>query len=304
MSVHRIEIDDLIALRREAANIDLSSRRRVMTDLVGAHVSGFRGRGMDFEEHRAYQPGDEARTIDWRVTARTGKLHVRLYREERERPVLLAVDLRPPMWFGTRGCYKAVLAARAAALCAWSAVANGDRIGGLSFGRKGHTEIRAAGGPRGALKLLHSLEGDTPLETNTVLGEFADAIQRLLRTTRPGSLVGLFSDFRDMGKLEADLLRRLASRAELVVGFVHDPLEAELPPPGLYPVSGRAGAAPLLLDTGRKQARARWREAFHARRGAAQGLARGSGAHWLDLNTATPLLDSFALAFGRRRSAA
>lgn len=304
MSVHRIEADDLIALRREAVHVDLSSRRRVMTDLAGAHVSGFRGRGMDFEEHRAYQPGDEARTIDWRVTARTGKPHVRLYREERERPVLLAIDLRPPMWFGTRGCYKAVLAARAAALCAWSAVANGDRVGGLSFGRRHHTEIRVAGGPRGVLRLLHSLESDTPLETDAAPRALADAIQRLLRTTRPGSLVGLFSDFRGMGRIEADLLRRLTRRAELIVGFVHDPLEAELPPPGQYPVADCAGGAAYLLNTACKPARVRWQEAFHARRRAAQDLALGCGAHWLDLGTATPLLESFARAFGRRRSGA
>src|ERR687891_545971 len=131
MAAHRIDTDDLIALRRHAGAIDFAGRRRVLTDQSGAHVSGFRGRGMDFEEHRVYQAGDEARTIDWRVTARTGTTHVRLYREERERPVLLVVDARPAMQFGTRGCFKSVLAARAAALCAWAAHARGDRVGGM-----------------------------------------------------------------------------------------------------------------------------------------------------------------------------
>lgn len=303
MSVHRIEIDDLIALRRQAAALDLSSRRRVMTDSAGTHVSGFRGRGMDFEEHRAYQPGDEARTIDWRVTARTGKPHVRLYREERERPVLLAVDLRAPMWFGTRRCFKAVLAARAAALCAWSAAANGDRVGGLSFGLGRHTETRPAGGPHGSLRLLHSLVSAAPAVAHNASRDFADAIQRLLRMARPGSLVGLFSDFRGLGQTETDLIRRLARRAEMIVGFVQDPLEAELPPPGLYPVADPAGGPMLLLDSGGTSARARWQAAFQTRRSMAWDLARGGGAHWLELNTATPLEDSFARAFGRRRGA-
>jgi len=304
MSVHRIEADDLIALRRHAGRIDLSSRRRVMTDLTGTRLSGFMPRGMDFEEHRAYQPGDEARTIDWRVTARTGRLHVRLYREERERPVLLAVDVRPPMWFGTRGCYKSVLAARAAALCAWSAASNGDRVGGLTFGLRRHTEVRPAGGPRGVLKLLQALEAAGPPEPGSAAEEPAHGLQRLLRTTRPGSLVAVFSDFRGVGQPEADLLRRLARHAELIIGFVHDPLESELPPAGLYPLADGAGGAPLVIDTGGRQKRERWKQAFEQRRQELLELARSNRAHWLDLSTARPLLDSFATAFGRRRSAA
>lgn len=303
MSVHHIDADDLIALGRYADRIDLSSRRRVMTDLAGAHVSGFRGRGMDFEEHRVYHPGDEARTIDWRVTARTGTPHVRLYREERERPVMLAVDLRAPMWFGTRGCYKAVLAARAAALCAWAAAANGDRVGGVCIDDGGFADVRAAGGARGALRLVHALaapRAGAPPDPSAL----GSALQGLLRTTRPGSLVAVFSDFRGFAAPELGLLRQLGRRAELVLGFVHDPLESELPAPGLYPVARQDGAAARMIDSADAAGRARWAASFAARRALAQDAARGSGAHWLDLATARPLLESFQRHFGQRRQTA
>lgn len=303
MAVHRIDVDDLIALGRYADRIDLSSRRRVMTDLAGAHVSGFRGRGMDFEEHRVYHAGDEARAIDWRVTARTGTPHVRLYREERERPVMLAVDLRAPMWFGTRGCYKAVLAAHAAALCAWAAAAQGDRIGGVCVGDGGFEDVRTAGGARGALRLVHALaatRADAPPDPSAL----AQALQGLLRTTRPGSLALMLSDFRGFGPAELGLLKRLGRRAELVLGFVHDPLESSLPPPGLYPVADRSGDAARMIDSADAVARGRWAAAFDARRALAQDAARGSGAHWLDLSTARPLLESFARHFGPRRKSA
>jgi uncharacterized protein (DUF58 family) len=303
MAVHRIELDELVTLRRVAETIQLGYPRLVTTEQVGPRVSGFRGRGMDFEEHRAYQPGDEARTIDWRVTARTGKPHVRVYREERERPVILAADLRSPMWFGTRGCFKAVHAARAAALCAWSACSRGDRIGGIVFGDDGHTEIRAASGIRGVMRLLHTLESGPAKGTTAVKGGMGDAIQRLLRTVRPGSVVGLFTDFRDVDRPAHDLLVRLGLRTELMIGFVHDILESELPPSGLYPVADRTGSPPIMVDTA-GASRKQWRAAFEARRQAAQDLVRRTDSHWLDLNTATPVLDAFARVFGRRRKAA
>lgn len=298
MSSTRVELPDLLALRAAARAVDLSSRRRVMTDLGGAHLSGFRGRGMEFEEHRAYQPGDEVRTIDWRVTARTGEPHVRLYREERERPVIIAVDTRPAMAFGTRGCFKSVLAARAAAMVAWSAIDNGDRVGGLCFGSGVHAERRPGGGRRAALQFLHLLEQPP---ANAEPGEdLDDALKRLLRTVRPGSIVTVISDFRGLRESGHDLLKRLGRRAELIVGFVHDPLERELPPPGRYPVEDGDGEA-VVVDSRRRVSRARWRRGFEGRHVALVRTVRGTGAHWLDLPTERPAEDSFRVALGRRR---
>ncbi|MBY0274525.1 DUF58 domain-containing protein, partial [Candidatus Binatia bacterium] len=124
-------VAELVALRSDAARLDASPRGRVRTLHAGAYASAFRGRGMEFDETRAYQPGDDVRAIDWRVTARTGRVHTKLFHEERERPVLLLVDQRMHMRFGTRDAFKSVVAARAAATVAWAARDQGDRVGGL-----------------------------------------------------------------------------------------------------------------------------------------------------------------------------
>ncbi len=124
-------------------------RVRVVTS--GGHLSPYKGRGVEFDESRPYQPGDDLRTIDWRVTARTGKPHTKVFREERNRPVFVWLDLRRPMLFATRGEFKGVRAAEMAALIAWSAVAHGDRLGGLVFSESEHHELRPAlGAARGA----------------------------------------------------------------------------------------------------------------------------------------------------------
>ena len=299
MSATRIERADLLALRAQAAAVDLSSRRRVLTDLGGTHLSGFRGRGMEFEEHRPYAPGDEVRTIDWRVTARTGTPHVRLYREERERPVILAVDLRPAMWFGTRNCFKAVLAARAAALLAWAAVERGDRVGGLSFADGVHRERRPGGGRRSVMQFLHLLES-TPRPQTPATGDLlGDALKRLIRAARPGSIVAVISDFRGLDEAGTRLLGQLARRVELIAGFVHDPLERALPPPAQYPV--QSGASVRLIDTAPAAARRQWAARFEARRAALATVLRRAGAHDLDLPTERPLEESFRIGLGRRR---
>ena len=116
------DLNDLIALRFPARQLGLARRNRALNALAGPNKSNFRGRGIDFEEVRSYQPGDDIRTIDWRVTARTGSAHTKLFREERERPVLVVVDQRSEMFFGSSHCCKSVLAAQLASLVAWSAL--------------------------------------------------------------------------------------------------------------------------------------------------------------------------------------
>jgi len=130
---------------------------RVKSLQTGAYVSHFRGRGMEFDESRPYQPGDDPRSIDWRVTARSATAYTKLFREERERPVLVVVDLRANMHFATRGCFKSVNASRAAALLSWAAHHRGDRLGGLIFGDTTHRELKPRLGRQAALRFVHQL---------------------------------------------------------------------------------------------------------------------------------------------------
>lgn len=306
MSATRIDTDALIALRRAADAVDLSSRRRVMTELGGQRLSGFRGRGMEFDDFRVYQPGDDLRTMDWRVTARTGTPHVRLYQEERERPVILAVDLRAGMWFGTRGCFKAVAAARAAALCAWAAAANNDRVGGLTIADASHDEIRPGAGRRRTLQLIHAMAAHQAPTSPTKAGDspaLADALRRLNRTARSGALVGVFSDFDGLGDTESALLHRLGQRTELIIGFVHDVIEQAPPPPGRYPVTDGRDAL-RVLDTADRALCQRWQLAYQRRVEAVARIARQCRAHWLDLPTHVSAEQAVSQAFGRRRLAA
>lgn len=126
-------LDELITLQPGEGLGGFAPGGKVRTHQFGGHRSAFRGRGMEFDEVRAYQPGDDIRTIDWRVTARTGRTHTKLFQEERERPVLLLSDARRAMRFGTRDCFKSVLSARVTALLTWVALAGNDRVGGVTL---------------------------------------------------------------------------------------------------------------------------------------------------------------------------
>jgi uncharacterized protein (DUF58 family) len=234
----------LIKLRHSAQNLPLKVAK-VKALQTGEYYSPFKGRGMEFDEVRLYQPGDDIRTIDWRVTARSGTPHTKLFREERERSVILWVDFRQSMYFATRGAFKSVTAAQAAALFAWSAEGQGDRLGGLLFSEQQHQELRPQ---RSTLALMHVLQklaentsrpwqsppNGAPLPEERTLN---DALGRLRRVTRPGSMILLISDFRGLDDATEAHLFQLARHNDVILVYIYDPLEAQLPPAGYYRVS-------------------------------------------------------------------
>ena len=260
----QIDLQRLVALRAMPGQ-GLPSQRRVFATQSGGHLSRFHGRGMEFSEVRAYQPGDDARSIDWRVTARRGKVHTKLFQEEREQPVLLALDYRRPMFFATRGRFKSVLASELTALLAWRAQARGDRVGGFIFSDERQIESRPAGGRHGVLRLLQQMTTDPawkrpphlPFEPQQRL---AKTIQKLRRVTRPGSLVLLLSDFNQWDDEVEKQLAQLARQAQLALYFFYDPLEAELPRAGSYRLSD--GDTDLAIATDQASLRSSYRERF------------------------------------------
>lgn len=151
-----VSLKSLIDLAKPAANLKLH-HLGIRALQSGGYVSRFKGRGMEFDEARLYQPGDDIRSIDWRVTARTGKAHTKVFREERERPVFISVDNRPAMQFATRGVFKSVLAAKLAGLLAWTAQHHGDRIGGQLFSEQDCRELKPQNGKHAVLRFLNAL---------------------------------------------------------------------------------------------------------------------------------------------------
>ena len=239
---------DLVGLRPRAAGLSLDASLSSRRGRSGVRVSRFRGRGMEYSESRIYLPGDDIRSIDWRVTARTGRPHTKLFHEERDRPVLFVVDLGEHMRFGTRQAFKSVVAAEAATLLAWAAAEDGDRVGGLVLTGGLAAESRIRGGRRGALGLFRALAGarnetDAPVDG----GGLEDALARALRVARPGTLVVVISDFSGLRDPAQRHLIRLREHNDLLCVWVHDRLEAVPPPPARYPIGD--GRRTTTLDT-------------------------------------------------------
>lgn len=299
-----IELDELLALQAQARGLDLSSRRRVLTDMSGTHLSGFRGRGMEFEEHRVYEPGDDVRAIDWRVTARTGQTHIKRFREERERPVYLVADFSPSMFFATRGVFKSVLAAEALGLLGWAALANRDRIGGVIASPNGLQEVRPAGGRRGLLQFFNQLstQHDLAQQLAHQPADVERALHHVQRLARGGAVVVLMSDFQSLPESSASLLQKIASRCELIAGMVSDPFERELPNRKGLPVTT---AQQSLSASGQRwflkrepQSQQAWAQRFSEREAFWSKQLQPFGAHWLSLDAGQPLRPQLAAGLG------
>lgn len=250
----RITTAGLIALSQKSRGLSLKSGMISATQ-AGDYQSAFKGRGMEYDESRLYQPGDDIRNIDWRVTARTGQAHTKLFCEERERPVHLWIDFRAPMFFATRGKFKSVIAAELASLFAWTANRQGDRIGGVVFSDSVHHELKPQRGKSAVLKLIKHMVEHPAWQQNDVSEEqqqgMLHSLINLRRMARPGSLIILLSDFRGFNEQSRSHLIRLRRHNELIMVHIFDWLEAFLPPSGIYRI--RNGEQELVLDTNNKK---------------------------------------------------
>jgi uncharacterized protein (DUF58 family) len=255
----RASLEELLALRHQVPRLAASVHARIAPS--GGHLSHLHARGVDYAESRSYQPGDDIRAMDWRVTARSGRPHTKLFREERERSLLVLLDTNPSMRFGTRVRFKSVQALRVAALAAWMAVRGGDRVGALAFGRV-QAMAHPQGGTRGVLAVLGALmrwdesagDGEESLST---------ALQRCLRVAPPGARVLLVSDGFSCDEAARALLLRLRRRAEVQALCVADALELAAPPAGNYSVENDGQRIALAL-TG-----------AHSRHAFAEAMAQG-----------------------------
>lgn len=298
--------------------LELRVLRRLDGFLFGEHAGPFHGPSLDLAEVREYQPGDEVRRIDWPVTARTGALHVRLYREEREVGAWLLVDGSPSMAFGTRRALKRDAALEFAAVAAIALLRAGNKVGGLGFAPGGCGRAPLGGGRRQALALLRALQA--PLRTNgaprshrendpSAPRELAGALALLDRTVRRRALVLALSDFPlGEGELQAPAeprwapaLRRLARRHDVIAVRVRDPAERRLPDAGELRLRDPETGAEAWVDTSDPRVR-RAHAAFVARRDAAfERLVRSARVDAWELSTdADPVAAAAGLARRRR----
>lgn len=245
----------LVALETRARDLSFVQKARSHQQLAGRMRSSLRGRGLIFEELREYLPGDDIRSIDWRVTARTSKPVVRVYGEEKERPTILLVDQRINMFFGSRRSMKSVCAAEAAMLCAWRILGSGDRVGGIVFCDQGISEIRPHRSRNAVIALA-----DRIVEKNAALSAaFAgtpsptaldDALRKAADIAHHDHLVVVISDFNGHGAATRDLLLRLAAANDVICLLIYDPFLLELPKTGEIVISGGALQAELALNRG------------------------------------------------------
>ncbi len=282
----QISVPVLVHLSRFAAYLPLGSDK-ILGRQSGDYQSPFRGRGMEFDESRLYQAGDDIRNIDWRVTARTGKTHTKLFREERERQVFVWVDLRVSMFFATRGRYKSVIGARLASLLAWAAIHHGDRVGGVIFSDQSHSELKPRRGKSGALRLINQMVNHPGWDnTDAIEQDFTAGLRslvRLRRVARPGSLIFLMSDFRHLDeKMETQLIL-LSRHSDIVMVFIYDQLEQTLPPAGLYRISN--GREEIMLDTFDRERIESYHSHFLQHRERLERLAKNSGIHLISCST-------------------
>lgn len=260
----------LIDLAKPAASLNLK-RRSIHAQQSGGYISHVKGRGMEFEESRIYQAGDDIRSIDWRVTARTGKTHTKVFREERERPVFISVDDRAAMHFATRGVFKSVLAAKLAALLAWAAQHQGDRIGGQLFSDGQCCELKPQNGRHAVLRFLNMLvRQETSGQTTHITLEHV--LARLTQHAHPGSLVYILSDFRGMNDAAELHLAKLAQHCDVVLIFVCDPLEQNLPTKGHYRFTD--GSRDVVIDANDSQRLASYHQHFEQRQQQIEQLAK------------------------------
>ncbi len=267
------QLDDLLELRHQARTLGVAAHHLVNSTFTGLYASVFRGTGLDFDEVREYREGDDIRNMDWLVTARTNTPHLKIFREERQRSVILCIDMGPHMNFGTRGTFKSIQAARVAALIGWAASKQHDRVGGVLFGNPatGIRYFRATPGRRGLWRLLRALT--QPIEQgDTDESQLMAALQHMDSGTGTGSLIFVIAPINQVTAGFERIVGSLKQRHDVVLLPVDDPADRDLPSMGPVIFSNAAGEL-LEVDTDSEAGREAFRLDWEQRRDELQQLS-------------------------------
>jgi uncharacterized protein (DUF58 family) len=289
-----ITTDELYRLHGDALRLTATPADAVTSLFPGAYKAIFHGRGLEFDEVRAYQWGDDYRSIDWRVSARSGQLHTKLFHEERERTLYLLLDSSPSMHFGSRVQFKQVLAARIAAVFGWLAYENGDRMGGLVVGDSSRCRFQPSGMGETALIRVFKLFSK-PAETfNQPPSRLLDGLLQLRRIVKKNALILLLSDFQDVDNETLRHLAHLSRHHDLAAIKIYDRLEAELPDHGYYPLTN--GEQVKFIDGRQKTFRQAYLKRFNDQEQALSSHCKKYAITWMSLRTDEPLIEGLRKA--------
>ena len=285
-----VTLDRLLRLKHEASGFSFLPRQPVRSLLTGHHASRLRGRGLNFDELRAYQPGDDIGVMDWKVTARTQKPHVRVYTEERDHPCVLVVDQRITMFFGSQCAMKSVTAAEFAALSAWKVRAEGDRVGAVVFNDSRIQMIRPHRSDARVVDVLRTLvEQNRRLRVGAGIAANPEmlnrAIEHAARITPHDGLICLVTDFFGANARTRELLIRTAQHNDVVVAVIYDPLETQLPDAGKFTVSD--GEFHLEFDSGDRSVAHSFADDFRGRMEQGRAILARLGVPVLPIHTAS-----------------
>lgn len=286
-------IHELLSLRYQAKKLGLLTRQRTTASQVGNNASNRRGRGMDFEEVRAYQPGDDIRLMHWALTARLGKPFTKIYREERERSIYLLIDQSHSMRFGTRVCFKSVLAARLAALLGWSTLLQQEQIGGVVFDDNRSGFIQPNRSRQALLDVFNLL---TTEQLPNSQGGLTNTLQLMLKRIKTGSIVVLISDYTQFNDQAKTYLNLLATKANIINIHISDPIEANLPR-GEYAFTAD-GSQRLIVNTDKNKAKL-YQAQFNQQINQIETISKQANMPFIRLNTTDDLASIIKREFSK-----
>ncbi len=294
----------LMRLRYSARGFSYLPRQPVRSLLSGRKRSRLRGRGLDFDELRHYRPGDDIRTMDWRVTNRTGKPHIRVYTEERDRPVVVMVDQRLSMFFGSQKKMKSVIAAEMAALTAWRVLDVGDRVGTILFNDHRILEVKPTRNQRrvvgwlGQLATMNNELSVAPGNSSNPAG-LNDALRMLERSIGHDYLVVLISDFHGWNDAALKTICRINQHNDIICALVFDPLERDISGASKLVVSD--GKFQLEIEPDREELGKKFHESFTSSVAYVQGELRRHHVLVVPVDTVTPVSRQLREKLGGQR---
>ena len=280
------DINELLAYKSRVAEVNLFNNKRINSINNGNFISFSKGKGMDFDEVRRYNHGDDIRLIHWPLTARLGKTYTKIYKEEKEREVYFVIDQSPTMHFGTRCCFKNVLAANMCSLLGWSAIENSEKVGGFICDNNKFEFIKPLRNRKSLLAIFRLLINNNLLSNYN--GDINESLKLLYKKVTSGSLVIILSDFFSLNEEGEKYLKLLVAKNDVMNIFLYDIIESELPKNSLLTFTNSDSSILEIFSNNKN--RLLYEENFLNRFNRIKNLSNKNGIKFLSVKTNDNLL--------------